>query len=313
MEYARKQRWANYTDIKCREYLRNDFSHECAYCKLHEQETGLIGLNFFEIDHFKPQSHKFADMNKYHNLYYSCKKCNSEKGDIWSTDLLDPCVDDIFCGNNPAIVGGQKETNHRYLAQNDRGTYYINTFKLNSRRQIRIRKGKEDYQSNIHEINELIDEILLKFREKAEQNDLSELISQLDRLRGLKGQELDKLIKDELFENAEKYLNLRGIKNSIVFEEYNMDIKIKINEATYYCELIVDNSSDSREEYRKNLNIEKTHCWFEKLNVNFGVLYYYPNINRMFFYPISGVLTLADFPRDKQSTQIRISEEHLIA
>lgn len=56
MEYIRKQRWANYLSPKCKEYLRNDFSHECAYCKLQEQEVGIVGLDFFEIDHFKPQS-----------------------------------------------------------------------------------------------------------------------------------------------------------------------------------------------------------------------------------------------------------------
>ena len=49
MEYIRKQRWANYLSPKCKEYLRNDFSHECAYCKLQEQEVGIVGLDFFEI------------------------------------------------------------------------------------------------------------------------------------------------------------------------------------------------------------------------------------------------------------------------
>ena len=47
MEYIRKKRWANYSSPKCKEYLRNDFSHECAYCKLQEQEVGIVGLDFF--------------------------------------------------------------------------------------------------------------------------------------------------------------------------------------------------------------------------------------------------------------------------
>ena len=67
MEYIRKQRWANYLSPKCKEYLRNDFSHECAYCKLQEQEVGIVGLDFFEIDHFKPQSLNLPDTHKYHN------------------------------------------------------------------------------------------------------------------------------------------------------------------------------------------------------------------------------------------------------
>lgn len=65
-------------------------------------------FGLFEIDHFKPQSLNLPDTHKYHNLYYSCEKCNNEKSDIWDTKLLDPCTDDIFSGINPAIIGGKK-------------------------------------------------------------------------------------------------------------------------------------------------------------------------------------------------------------
>ncbi len=61
-----------------------------------------------------------------------------------------------------------------------------------------------------------------------------------------------------------------------MFEEYNMDIKMKINDSTYYCELIVDNSEAEKTEYRKNLDVEKISVWFEKLKSNFGILFYYP-------------------------------------
>lgn len=232
MEYIRKQRWANYLSPKCKEYLRNDFSHECAYCKLQEQEVGIVGLDFFEIDHFKPQSLNLPDTHKYHNLYYSCEKCNNEKSDIWDTKLLDPCTDDIFSGINPAIIGGKKENHYKYIAKNDRGTFYINTFKLNSRTQIRFRKARENHENSLHTINTLIDEILLKFQHNAELHDLKDLIFQLDNLRHLKQQELDKLPKDEMFEKAEEYLNDKGIENSLVFEEYNMDFKMKFNGST---------------------------------------------------------------------------------
>jgi hypothetical protein len=56
------------------------------------------------------------------------------------------------------------------------------------------------------------------------------LIKQLDQLRLSKTEELSNLSKDEKFESVEDYLTLRDIKNSVVFEEYNMDIKIKIEE-----------------------------------------------------------------------------------
>lgn len=312
MEYIRKQRWANYSSPKCKEYLRNDFFHECAYCKLQEQEVGIVGLDFFEIDHFKPQSLNLPDTHKYHNLYYSCEKCNNEKSDIWDTKLLDPCTDDIFSGSNPAIIGGKKESHYKYIAKNDRGTFYINTFKLNSRTQIRFRKARENYENNLHTINALIDEILLKFQQNAELHDLKDLIFQLDNLRHLKQQELDKLPKDKMFEKAEEYLNDKGIENSLVFEEYNMDIKMKFNGSTYYCELLVDNSVEEKTEYRKNISVEKLITWFEKLNSNFGILFYYPRINRMYFYPLSDKIKPTDFSDANSSKQIKISDEYLI-
>lgn len=101
----------------------------------------------------------------------------------------------------------------------DRGTFYINTFKLNSRTQIRFRKARENHENSLHTINTLIDEILLKFQYNAELHDLKDLIYQLDNLRHLKQQELGKLPKDEMFEKAEEYLNDKGIENSLVFEE----------------------------------------------------------------------------------------------
>lgn len=312
MEYIRKQRWANYPSLKCKEYLRNDFSHECAYCKLQEQEVGIVGLDFFEIDHFKPQCLNLPDTHKYNNLYYSCKKCNKEKGDIWDTTLLDPCTDDIFSGSNPAIVGGKKESQYKYIAQNDRGIFYINTFKLNSRTQIRLRKARENHENSLRTINALIDEILLKIQHNDELHDLKDLIFQLDKLRQLKQQELNNLPKDEIFEKVEKLLNDKGIENSLVFEEYNMDIKMKFNGSTYYCELLVDDSVEEKTEYRKKLSVERLTTWFEKLDSNFGVLFYYTRINHLYFYPISDNISLSDLSAANQMKQIILSDEHLI-
>lgn len=311
MEYVRKYRWANYSNPKCKEYLRNDFLHECAYCKLQEQEVGIAGQYFFEVDHFKPQSLKLPDIHQYHNLYYSCSKCNKEKSDIWDEKLLDPCVDDIFSGDNPAIIEGKQENQYKYIAKNDRGEFYINTFKLNSRAQIRIRKARENHQNNVHTINTLIDEIILKSESNAKLQDLGMLISRLSGLKDMHSQEIE-FQKDEIFEQAEEYLTEKGIENSSVFEEYNMDMKLKISGSTYYCELIVDNSEKEKVEYRKNLSVEKLRVWFKKLKCNFGILFYYPRINRMYFYPVSNNMDLLDISEAMKSKQIKINDEHLI-
>lgn len=309
MEYVRKYRWASYSSPKCREYLRNDFSHECAYCKLHEREVGVVGVDFFEIDHFKPQSLNLPDMHHYKNLYYSCAKCNHEKSNIWDIKLLDPCDDDIFSGSDPAIVGGSKEDQYKYIARNERGTFYIDTFKLNSRVQIHFRRSREEHENNLHMINTLIDEIQLKIRKIPELHDLAYLFSLLDIVKNQNQQELH---KNEMFEKAEKYLNDRGIENSLVFKEYNMDVKIKIHDSTYYCELIVDNSEDEKTVYRKDIDGEKLRIWFERLRPNFGILFYYPQINRMYFYPVSDHMTLSDTQNINKFKQIKIDSDHLI-
>ena len=158
----------------------------------------------------------------------------------------------------------------------------------------------------------LIDEILLKFQYNAELHDLKDLIYQLDNLRHLKQQELGKLPKDEMFEKAEEYLNDKGIENSLVFEEYNMDFKMKFNGSTYYCELLVDNSLEEKTEYRKNISVEKLTTWFEKLNSNFGILFYYPRINRMYFYPVSNNMTLPEITDGKKIRQIKINDKCLL-
>ena len=84
-----------------------------------------------------------------------------------------------------------------------------------------------------------------------------------------------------------------------------MDFKMKFNGSTYYCELLVDNSLEEKTEYRKNISVEKLTTWFEKLNSNFGILFYYPRINRMYFYPVSNNMTLPEITDGKKIRQIK--------
>lgn len=316
MEYQRKIRWANYETPKCKEYLRNDFSHECAYCKLQEKEVGLIDASYFEVDHFRPQSGDDLAFNPhlYSNLYYSCEKCNGEKSDIWCERLLDPCKDDIFSGEYPPITGGYSSSVlYKYVAQNDKGSYYINTFKLNSRHHIRIRKQRINRQNSIHQMDDLMYEILHKFESKKNLNNLKELINQLDQLRVSKTKELATLSKDITFEAIEEYLTGRNIKNSVVFEEYNMDVKIKIGDDSYYCEVIVDNTDTDNEVKVKYLDTEKLTIWFDKLEYEFGILFYYQKLDKLYFYPISTLIQQEDIADFKSKRQIKLTDDNLIA
>lgn len=306
MEYQRKIRWANYETPKCKEYLRNDFSHECAYCRLQEREAGLIDSSYFEIDHFRPQSDDDKTFNPhiYNNLYYSCERCNGEKSDKWSNLLLDPCRDDVFSGSNPPVVGGYDPTTfYKYFGQNDKGIYYINTFKLNSRYHLKIRKQRNNRKNNIRQIDALVNEILFKFKQQKNSPDLEQLIYHLDQLRQKKSDELSLLSKDENFEAVENYLDSREIKHSTVFEEYNMDIKIKPVNESFYAELIVDNTIEDNDEKIKFIETGKLKVWFEVLQNNFGILYFYPKLDKLYFYPVSNKIEkekLDDFGTKKQ-------------
>jgi len=88
-------------------FLRPDFQYRCAYCLLHEQL--FLEESGGERDHHRPLNppaeveQDFSPLkNVYANLYWTCGKCNSEKGNTWPTNenyqagirFLDPCRED---------------------------------------------------------------------------------------------------------------------------------------------------------------------------------------------------------------------------
>lgn len=315
MEYQRKIRWANYQTVKCKEYLRNDFSHQCAYCKLQEKELGIIDTDYFEVDHFRPQSDDTVDFNihLYPNLYYCCKKCNSEKSDKWSKNLLDPCKDDIFSGSCPPIVGGHSpENNYKYISKTKQGKEYINTFKLNSRYNIGIRKRRITRENNILEIDKLIAEVIHKINNNPNIPNQQELSNLLEKLREKKNEAVAELTKDSNFEGAQVYLSERNVTNMLIFEEFNMDFKVVVANQDYYCELIVDASCDDSDIKSRYIPTEKLNCWKENVRHQIGILYYYPNLNKMYFYDVSKMLESTVLGDLGVKVKIRLSSEMII-
>jgi hypothetical protein len=64
----------------------------------------FAGYRNFHIDHFRPK-HLFPRLTLvYHNLYYSCSLCNTNKGDTWPTlqqarkgiSFGDPCKENLY-------------------------------------------------------------------------------------------------------------------------------------------------------------------------------------------------------------------------
>lgn len=74
------QKRRDYRDYQ--ENLREDFWFSCAYCNISEMEALAIG---FEIDHYLPRKTEPGKVNDYHNLLWTCKKCNGMKDDFHPT------------------------------------------------------------------------------------------------------------------------------------------------------------------------------------------------------------------------------------
>jgi hypothetical protein len=62
--------------------LRKEFGGRCVYCRASDAISGVQG---FGVDHYRPKR-RFATLaTEYLNLYYSCNRCNSNKGQFWPT------------------------------------------------------------------------------------------------------------------------------------------------------------------------------------------------------------------------------------
>lgn len=91
-----------------------------------------------------------------------------------------------------------------------------------------------------------------------------------------------------------------------------MDIKIKREEVSYYCELIIDESDNDNEVKLKFLDTEKLKIWFKKLRYQFGMLYYYSKLDKLYFYPISKLINESDINGFGSRKQIKLTKENLI-
>jgi hypothetical protein len=115
--------------LRAREHLRRDFECRCAYCMTHEDR---IDVRNFDIDHFRPQG-RGGPVNDYRNLYWSCKHCNSSKGDAWPSltetrqgwRFADPCAEQDYGVH--FVENDQGVLEPRTL----RGEYHVERLRLN--------------------------------------------------------------------------------------------------------------------------------------------------------------------------------------
>jgi hypothetical protein len=139
--------------LRCREHLRIDFAHRCAYCLIHEQEAA--GPEGFEVDHFKPRS-KGGSINAYTNLYWCCAGCNMFKGDFWPTAelrrngcrFIDPCTETDygvhFYENEDCVL----------VALTPTGSYHIDKLRLNRPDRCARRRRRKELEAKINAVAE---------------------------------------------------------------------------------------------------------------------------------------------------------------
>lgn len=127
--------------------LRLDFNHQCAYCSVREPELG--GSKSFHIDHYKPKKLFPNKINDYLNLFYTCRDCNTYKGDYWHSALqfifgrfiLNPCDHDLEEHYDSSQV--------IWKSKSRAGAWNLEKLNLNSASQQRRRQTRESIKKTI--------------------------------------------------------------------------------------------------------------------------------------------------------------------
>lgn len=280
MDFVRKSRNITYHSPACKMYLRHDFKHRCAYCQVGEADLSrhsFIAEEYFEKDHFLPQTSGDPEVHKYTNLFYACRKCNHNKDDVLLR--LNPCEDDVFGGLKPQIVIGDAKNPFVAHARTDAGKDYIEKLQLNSRYHIRVREIRASRQSMEQEWQEILRELKDALPDRVFDRimillDTIHYESDVDDLCGN-----SKMGQD--FSEAQRFFRDRGVPCCFVFEEDELDIMVKVGDVDYLCEMRIGDRMQSC-----YFNIDKLRKWRER-QVACGVCQYIKSKSKMMFAPIA--------------------------
>lgn len=302
MDYRRKKRWVRYNHIKCKMYLRNDFRFECAYCRMREQDTGVLGEDYFEKDHFAAKaSGADIDLDSYDNMIYACSKCNGHKSDKGTELLLNPCKDDIYLGANPHVKNLGKNGQYQLIGNTAEGRQYIDTLQLNSKfyREMRERQEQDDKDNNeltklINEISSLMDmpdDLIQKIKQLVHNNLLFQINDQQDYVF-----KCGHSRAGQAFQDVFDILEERSVPYELLFADKDIDVKIQYNGKEYLCGIVLNDKAEKPVRCI-HMNKEQRESWTAE-NGNYGVLYYYMKTGRLEFYTIDDENRLAACLKD---------------
>lgn len=286
MDYQRKMRWVNYHSSKCKLYLRNDFEFQCAYCRMKEDDAGVVAENAFEKDHFFPKSKfpKIQDSHNYTNMVYSCRKCNNTKKDKDIELLLDPCKDDIYSGLAPHVIQQGKKENYELKPTTVQGKQFIDSLKLNTHYYCQMRRK----QAEIAEQRQNLKELYGKLKEYPIPKELlKNMAIHMEIGENFVTQDKDEMCcgvssAGEAFRNVLEILRSNHIEYELLMESYDVDIKICYKTIICLCEIVINSNSEKPVENRR-FNKEKLTYW-AKLDGVYGELYYYEKNGRLELY-----------------------------
>lgn len=292
MDYRRKKRWVRYNHIKCKMYLRNDFRFECAYCRMREQDTGVLGEDNFEKDHFVAKASGVdIDLDAYDNMIYSCSKCNGNKSDKSIELLLNPCKDDIYLGSNPHVKNLGKNGQYQLIGNTMEGWQYIDALQLNSKfyREMRERQEQDDEANNelkkfLNEISkrtDIPDDLIQRFKLLLGKNFLFQTNDQQNFVFRCGHSKAGQAFRDVL-----DILEKRSVPHELLFADKDVDIKIQYNGKEYLCEIVLN---DKAKKPVRCIHVKKVQreSWIA-VGDNYGILYYYMKTGRLEFYSVDG-------------------------
>lgn len=290
MDYQRKKRWVRYNHIKCKMYLRNDFHYECAYCRMREQDTGVLGEAYFEKDHFIARTSGIdMDLDSYDNMIYACSKCNGTKSNKSSELLLNPCTDNIYLGENPHVKNLGKNGQYQLIGNTVEGKQYIDTLQLNSKFYREMRERQEQTKVSENELQELVNEIVGR---KDMPDDLMRKLKSLvyNNFLSQTGNQEDIAFRcgnskaGLAFQHILKELDVLAISYELQFADKDIDIKIQYKGQEYLCEVVLN---DTAEKPVRCIHVkeEKKENWMS-VNGNHGILYYYMKTGRLELYSV---------------------------
>lgn len=285
MAYIRKRHWVTYHSKKCKMYLRNDFNFECAYCRMKEKDN-VMGEQLFEKDHFVPRQSKAEwDVDAYHNMIYSCCKCNGTKSDQNIEMVLNPCKDDIYEGEHPHILRLGAKDHYKLQAVTAQGQQFIDSLKLNSRFYRKMRQAQAQNEEIRKKIYQLLNEYAKLPFSESDRNMKAYLKN------GTLTDEEDDEFRcgiseagEDVYEVLEK-LKEKGIKYQLLFTDNDLDVSMEYCGNIYYCEIRVTDYAGTKKR-GPVVEREKIKEW-QKTGMACGVLYYYKELNiiELYIYP----------------------------